>query len=172
MKQPMLDTMKREKFDYLYTPFTAMNPLLKHMLSSKRMIKVIWECCDSGNSKITSSLKEEGFKVISTDKDTGFDFLTDTPDFDFDMIITNPPFSLKTKFIERCYYYGKPFALLLPITALEGIERGKIFRKNGGISVIVLDKRVDFTGKQKPWFNASWFVHDLFMNNLLVFEEV
>ena len=39
------------------------------------------------------------------------------------------------------------FALLLPLTALEGVERSKMFNDNG-IEVMVLDKRIDFTGKR------------------------
>lgn len=174
MKQPMINTMKVEKFDTLYTPFTAMTPLIKHLYINKDKVGngLIWECCDSGGSLITSRLTEyNSYKVISTDIETGFDFLKDTPKFSFDMIITNPPYSQKDQFLEKCYSYKKPFALLLPLTALEGVKRGQLFRKYG-ISVIILDKRTDFTGKAKPWFNASWFVSGIFNGNELIFEEV
>lgn len=105
--------------DEFYTPESAILPLLKYL---PKNIK-IWECTDFGQSEITRILREKGYQVISTHK-KDFDFLTDKPDFDFDMIITNPPYSLKDQFIEKCYQYNKPFALLLPITALEGIKRG------------------------------------------------
>ena len=59
------------------------------------------------------------------------------------MIITNPPYSLKDDFLKKCYEYKKPFCLLLPITSLEGTERGNMFRENG-IEVIVFDKRIEF----------------------------
>ena len=80
--------------------------------------------------------------MIKTHKDN-FDFLQDIPDFDFDMIITNPPYSLKDEFIKKCYEYKKPFCLLLPITSLEGIERGKMYRENG-IELLVFDRRCNF----------------------------
>ena len=105
--------------DEIYTPAYALNPLLKYL---PKNIK-IWECTDYGESNITKVLKEQGYEVIKTHK-RDFDFLTDKPSFEFDMIITNPPYSLKDKFIEKCYSYNKPFALLLPITTLEGIYRG------------------------------------------------
>lgn len=105
--------------DEIYTPEIALIPLLKYL---PKNIK-IWECTDFGESNITKVLKEHGYDVISTHK-SNFDFLSDKPTFDFDVIITNPPYSLKDEFIKKCYEYNKPFALLLPITALEGIRRG------------------------------------------------
>lgn len=66
----------------------------------------------------------------------------------------------------------KPFALLLPITALESLERGLMFRENG-ISVIVLDKRINFIKDKKgSWFNTSWFIHGVIKENTLIFEKV
>jgi hypothetical protein len=90
------------------------------------------------------------------------------------MIITNPPYSLKNKWLEKCYEYNKPFALLLPLTALESAERGKLFRKRG-ISVIILDRRVNFSKtNNNVWFNTSWFCWNLdkLSNNSIVFEKL
>ena len=166
-KRPMIDTMINKKYDNLYTPENVILPLLKYLPKDKK----IWECTDYGNSKITTVLKNRGYNVIGSDITTGFDFLKDDPDFDFDMIITNPPYSLKNQFLEKCYEYDKPFALLLPLTALEGIARGDMFRKCG-ISVIVLDKRADFTGKGANWFNTSWFCWGFVENHRLFFENI
>lgn len=164
----MIDYMQKEKNDNLWTPVEAIYPLLRH-LPNRRM--KIWEPCDYGDSKITKILKENGHEVISTDIIHGFNFLTDTPTFDFEMVITNPPYSLKDNFLEKCYSYGKPFSLLLPLTALEGKWRGEMFSEMG-ISVIVLDKRINFTSKKNVWFNTSWFCWNIFQNNTLVFESV
>jgi hypothetical protein len=172
MKKAM---MQATKFDNLYTPDKAVIPLLPYLpplaYEDSESNYTIWECADAGNSKITKILKNEGYPVISTDIETGFDFLNDVPNFHFDIIISNPPFSLKDKWIKKCYEYNKPFALLLPLTALEGIQRGKMYREHG-ISVIVLDKRIDFTGKGANWFNASWFVWNIIRNNCLTFESL
>lgn len=166
MKQAMIHYIQNYKNDELYTPSYAIKPLLKYI---PRHIK-IWECTDYGSSNITKVLRENGWEVVSTHKDT-FDFLTDTPDFDYDMIITNPPYSLKDEFIERCYSYGKPFALLLPITSLEGIKRGKMYRQNG-IELVVFDKRINFDNSSKSnWFNTSWFCWKV-LNKELNFEEL
>lgn len=167
----MIEYMQKEKNDNLFTPYCAIYPLLKYLPP----LTNVWECCDPGNSKITELLKIQGYCVKSTDITTGTDFLSMKPsDHRFDeleMIITNPPYSLKDEFLEHCYNFGVPFALLLPLTALEGYGRGNLYRKFG-ISVIVLDKRVNFTDKNNVWFNTSWFTWGILPKNSLVFERV
>lgn len=166
MKKAMINYMKNEKNDELYTPDYAIEPLLKYLPKDK----IIWECTDFGSSNITKLLKQHDYKVISTHKDN-FDFLTDIPNFDFDIIITNPPYSLKNEFLKKCYEYDKPFCLLLPLTSLEGIERGKMFREKG-IDVLVLDRRCDFIDNKKSnWFNTSWFCYKV-LPKQLIFEEL
>ena len=99
------------------------------------------------------------------------DFLKDEPDFEFDCIITNPPYSIKDQFIKRCYELNKPFLLLLPLTALEGKERNKLYKKYG-LEIIVLDKRINFRkDKNNVWFNTSWFCNKV-AKEQLNFEEV
>ena len=163
--------MQTDKFDNLYTPLEAVLPLTKYL---NLRGKTFWECCDFGKSLITEAVltsMDYEAHAITTDIIGGFDFLTKKAEFDFDMIITNPPYSLKDQFLERCYEYGKPFALLLPLTALEGIKRGKMFREHG-IELIVLDKRIDFTGKGANLFNVSWFCWQILPKNTIVFEKV
>ena len=168
MKKAMIDYMKKEKNDELYTPEYAIVPLLKYLPKNK----VIWECTDFGCSNITKILKDNGYKVISTHKNN-FNFLTDKANFEFDIIITNPPYSLKDDFLKRCYEYGKPFCLLLPITSLERIERGTLYRKNG-IELLVFDRRCNFiynNNKKSNWFNMSWFCWNI-LPKQLIFEEL
>lgn len=162
----MIRYMLNPKYDELYTPKCAIYPLLQYLSKDK----VIWECTDYGASNITKILKENGYKVIATQK-SEFDFLKDKANFYFDVIITNPPYSLKNEFLERCYEYGKPFALLLPITTLEGIKRGKIFR-DYGLELLVLDQRINYMeSKNNVWFNTSWFCFNL-LPKQLIFEKI
>lgn len=168
MKKAMIDYMKNIKNDELYTPEYAIKPLIKYLPKNK----TIWECTDFGSSNITKILKENGYKVISTHK-KDFDFLIDKVDFEFDIIITNPPYSLKDEFIEKCYEYGKPFCLLLPLTSLEGIKRGQMYRKYG-IELLVFDRRCNFiyeNAKKSNWFNTSWFCYKI-LPDKLIFEEL
>lgn len=163
MKKAMIDYMKNEKNDELYTPEYAIIPLLKYLPKNI----TIWECTDYGKSNITKVLKENGYKVITTYKNE-FDFLQDKPNFKFDMIITNPPYSLKDDFIKKCYEYNKPFALLLPITSLEGVERGNYWRKYG-IDLLIFDRRVEYMNKS-CYFNTSWFCYKILPKQLLFLE--
>lgn len=166
MKQAMINYIKNEKNDELYTPEKAIYPILKYL--DKEL--VYWECTDFGKSNITKVLKQKGFKVISTNKEK-LNFLEDKPNFQFDAIITNPPYSLKNQFLKKCYKYKKPFAMLLPITTLEGKERGKMYQDNG-LELLVLDKRINFMpDKKNVWFNTSWFCWNVLPQDL-IFEEV
>jgi len=165
MKQPMVDTMQTGGYDNLYTPKGVVAPIIEKLWSSC----LVWECCDPGSSWITKDIKSAGIDVISTDVE--YDFLNNKDDIDFDVIVTNPPYSKKDKFLERCYEIGRPFALLLPLTALEGIARGKMYRKYG-ISLIVMDRRIDFTGKGNNWFGVGWFHWGFYNSNLIEFWKV
>lgn len=165
MKQAMIDYMKKEKNDELYTPEKAIYPILKYLDKSK----IYWECTDFGGNNITKVLRENGFKIINTSK-AEIDFLKDEP-LDCDVIITNPPYSLKNEFIKKCYEYNKPFLLLLPLTALEGKERNELYKKYG-IEIIVLNKRINFIkNKNNVWFNTSWFCRGI-CDKQLNFEKV
>lgn len=172
VKQPMINTMKTGGFDNLPTPRNAVMPLF-NFLTPILLPRgsTVWECADPGGSNITKIFKEGGYNVISTDIQTGYDFFIYEPKERVDIIITNPPYSLKDEFIERCYELEIPFAMLMPLTTLEGIRRGKIFRGNN-ISLLVLDRRVSFTGQKNNWYNVSWFLGNCLEDNLIFFETV
>lgn len=168
MKKTLLDKAKINKNNNYSTPYEAIYPLIKYL--PKKNLN-IWECCDSGNSKITEILVQNGYMVTSTDIKRGFNFLTDIPYFDFDLIITNPPFDLKKKFIEKCYSYNKPFALLLPTYTLESKLCYSLFEEYG-ISTIILSDRINYIEGTRAWFNSSWFIWNVTLNNKLIFEKV
>lgn len=86
----------------------------------------VWEC-SAGKRKISTVLENYGLEVVSTDlkESEGVsraNFLVDSPD-EFSInkisdksnfaIITNPPYSVKEEFVDRCFYYEVPFALLI-----------------------------------------------------------
>jgi hypothetical protein len=166
MKQAMVDYMRKPKSDHFNTPDYAVEPLLRYINPDW----TVWEPTDTyGKSKITAVLRKNGNKVISTNKKKT-DFIHDEPDFEFDCIVTNPPYSLKDEFIISCAARQKPFALLLPLSALEGVHRGTMYRDMGEkFGVLVLDRRVEFTGGS-VWFNTSWFCYGLLPRQLIFAE--
>jgi len=102
------------------------------------------------------------------------DFLTQEPDRHYDCIVTNPPYSKKDEFLERAYQIKKPFAFLLPLTALEGKKRMALFRENG-LEIIFLPKRINFitpTGKGSgAWFAVAWFCGNMKIGKELNFPN-
>jgi len=168
MKRVMIGYMQNKKHDHFDTPAYAVEPLLNYIPRGS----VIWEPTDTtGKSQITKVFRKYGCKVISTSQKK-FDFLKDTPDFYYDYIITNPPYSLKDEFIMRCTTLADMadagWAMLMPLTALEGIWRGKLYRAmpEGSFGLLVLDRRVEFTGGS-VWFNTSWFCYDILPQQLM-----
>ena len=151
-------TSNNQMSDECYTPKEALEPLLKYLSKDK----IYYDCTSGISSNIVEFLNQSGFTCKSS---YGKDFLLD--DFsDFDCIITNPPYSKKDKFIEKCYKIGKPFALLLPISSLQGQKRGSMFQQNG-IELLVLNKRIDFTGKKAPHFGVAWFCNDILQEKIM-----
>ena len=145
--------------DECYTPKDAVLPLLRE-LNKKN---VYYDCTSGISSSLVDCFNKNGYKcLLSEDRD----FLTDDIPKGVDVIITNPPYSKKDKFIERCYQLKKPFALLLPVSSLQGIKRGKMFSENG-IELLVLKKRIDFTGKGSPHFGVAWFCKGILKQKII-----
>jgi len=162
--------------DDFQTPPEALNPLLPYLNKDW----TIWEPA-AGRGYLADKLEELGFDVVATDKfydadgDVAFDFLIDKP-VQFDCIITNPPFSLKQKFLERCYQLEVPFALLLPLTTFETKKRQELFKKYG-LEVIFFDKRINFEtpnkiAKSSSWFATAWFTHGLKLGKEMCFVDL
>lgn len=150
------------KHDEAFTTKYAIYPLIPYL---KKDCK-IWECA-KGSGELIKHFQEEGFIV-----EGGDNFMEDN--IEADVIITNPPYSLKEEFLERAFQIGKPFAFLLPLTALEGIKRGKLFAENG-IQLIIPNRRINFmipSGKKSAWFQTAWFTWKLNLPKDLMFVEL
>jgi hypothetical protein len=161
--------------DNFQTPEWPIKALTK-VIHKKLVEKTILDpCCGKGHLRKT--LNDQGYYCIGTDIDRGFNFLTTNPNSlgDYDLIITNPPYSLKDEFLERCYNIGKPFALLMPLTALEGQKRLALYKKNG-MQLALLPKRVNFIPptegkKSSAWFPTAWFTYGFNLDKDLIYLE-
>jgi len=145
--------MGKNHSDELYTPNEAFDLLRPYIPKDK----VIFECA-VGSGRLKDKMKKDGYSVVTSDN-----FFNEFPNYD--ILITNPPFSLKDKFLAEAYKRNKPFAILLPITALEGIKRQKLY-KEFGIEILFPKKRTDFNGKKAPWFYVAWFCWKLLPKEL------
>ena len=155
----LVSTCRTAEGDEYYTPCYAVAPLMKYLDKSK----VIYEAASNHSSLLVDCLQTNGFTVITSG---GRDFLKDELP-EFDMVITNPPYSIKDKFIERCYELNKPFALLLPITTLQGNKRGQWFMDKG-LELLVLNQRVNFVGGgSSPHFGVAWFCKGILPEKLI-----
>ena len=157
--------------DDFQTPEWPIKTLLEHI--KLPLDKVILEpAC--GKGLMVATLNVCGYDVIGSDLKEGVNFITDDIIVPYDVVITNPPYSVKDAFIERCYELGKPFALLLPLTALEGIKRQALYREHG-MQLICLPRRVNYhtpsgTGSG-AWFPSAWFTNGFNLPNDLTFAE-
>lgn len=175
MKKPKTnrkgDEQTSYKYDQCQTPFYALDPLLSYLPEKA----VVWEPA-SGEGNIARKLELHGYKVIATDLLTGQNFFSYEPE-SYDIVITNPPFSVKYRFIERCYELGKPFALLMPIDVF-GAKQSQSQFERYGTEVILLDKRVNFKMPDKGYtgngaqFSTAWFTWGLGIGSQLTYGKI
>lgn len=170
---PMQVGNAKRKDDY-YTPDYALEyllPFIGHaeMLLDERKEIIFDPCCGTGN--ITRYFRQQGYETIGMDIIAGHDFLDRFQTLpDFVMIITNPPYSKKDAFIKRCYEIGKPFALLMPLSALGGLKRCRMFDDHG-LQLIIPGKRINFVNSRisevnsSSWFHTAWFTHGFCLDN-------
>lgn len=117
-------TAKTDKTsDEVYTPAYAVKPLLKYLDKGYKPCYTIWCPFDTEESEYVKQFRADGHKVIATHIDNGQNFFTYEPEENYDFIISNPPFSLKDAILKRLNELNKPFAILLPLPALQGQKR-------------------------------------------------
>jgi len=167
MKPP---TMQQGHSDDFQTPEWVLDYLMPYI--PKKW--TIWECaCGKGN--LVRGLQTREYRVIFSDILNGaiFDFLAQLPPISFDMILTNPPYTSKDRFLAQCYEFNKPFALLMPLTALEGQKRQALYREHG-LELILLPRRVNFETPSGEgagaWFASAWFTSGLQIGHGLTFS--
>lgn len=155
--------------DICYTPEYAADPILPYLSGE------LWEAA-AGGGMLAAALRDRGHQVIESDLATGQDFFTYEPDR-WDMLITNPPFSLKYRFMERCYAFGKPFALLMPIDVFGSKAAQGLFDRYS-VEIVLLNERIDFYMPNKGWdgdganFSVAWFTYGLKIGATLHYADI
>ncbi len=130
---------------------------------------------DKVQYSLVEALHDSDLEVWSGDIQTGENFFDYTPPYGWDCLVTNPPFSIKYKWIARCYELSKPFALLLPVETLGAKTAQKYFR-DYGVQVIFIDGRVNFKMPNMGWdgagaqFPTAWFTFGLDLPQDMIFS--
>ena len=165
-------TAKTDKAsDEVYTPLYAIKPIVKYIKKNS----VIWCPFDTLNSEYVIYLRQLGYKVIATHIDDGFNFFTYEPKEHYDCIISNPPFSIKDDVLKRLYELNKPYAILLPIPALQGQKRFPYIKD---CEALIFDKRINYyMTKEKKEIQkgvsfGSFYLCRNFLPEKLIFESL
>lgn len=129
-----MDYPKLHNFNDMYTPSIAMKYIMPYLDKSL----VYWEAC-YGEGHMADELKNNGFKVIGH---KSIDCLVYNP-CGWDVWITNPPFNGNKKFIRRAIELGKPFAFLIRLEHLGGVEACELL-KDLDFKLIIPEKRINY----------------------------
>ena len=169
-------TAKTDKAsDEVYTPTYAVMPIVKY-LKSFNPNATVWCPFDFESSEYVKVLKQQGFNVIHSHIDEGKNFFYYEPEEKYDVIISNPPFSCKDDVLKRLYELDKPYAILLPIPALQGQARFPWMQD--GLQYLGFDKRInyytnqDLTQVQKGVSFGSCYLCKKFLPRDLILEEL
>lgn len=137
-------------YDCCQTPPYALEPLLPYLEPGTR----IWEPA-AGEGLLAAALRLVGHPTVTSDVQAGQDFFTWSPDEPWDVLVTNPPYSMKYRWIARCYELGRPWALLVPLETLGAGRDAQPLFKRYGVEVMLLSRRVNFKMPEKGWEGSS-----------------
>jgi len=129
MKYPKL-----HNFNDMYTPPEAMQYITPFL--DKDLI--YWEAC-YGKGHMADELRRQEFNVVGNED---MDCLEDEPK-EWDFWITNPPFNGNKKFIKRAIELKKPFAFLVRLEHLGGVEAMRLL-KDLDFKIIIPEKRINY----------------------------
>ena len=130
MKYPKL-----HNFADMYTPPEAMQYIIPFL--DKDLI--YWEAC-YGKGHMAEELIKNGFNVVGNEN---IDCLNNQPKEYWNFWITNPPFNGNKKFIKRAIELKKPFAFLIRLEHLGGVEAMRLL-KNLDFKIIIPEKRINY----------------------------
>jgi hypothetical protein len=151
--QSLTEVSERDTFQTPNYATDIIVPFLQTMRANR-----IWECA-AGLRKIVNRLEYYGFSCVATDLsyEDSLNFLDgEFIPFHVDAIVTNPPFSIKRKFFEKCVYYSKPFALLIPAD-YSGWTIDAV--KTWGCEKIIPTRRIDYITPntlRRIWEGEVW----------------
>lgn len=166
-----LTAKTNKESDEVYTPAYAVRPIMKYLPSKL----IIWCPFDTEESEFVKLFRAAGHNVIQSHIDDGRNFFYWEPEEPYDVIVSNPPFSVKDDILKRLYELNKPYAMLLPIPALQGQKRFPYIKD---CEALVFDKRINYFKDwqtkeiQKGISFGSFYLCRKFLPRSLIFEEL
>lgn len=160
-----LTANKTSSGDEVYTPFYAVEPLLKYIPRNK----IIWCPFDENWSAYYQLFTEKGYTVIRSSLKENQDFFEYEPEDRYDIVVSNPPFTRKLEVLDRLYKLDKPFAMVLGLPILNYQEVGNFFLDKE-LQLLIVDKKVSFDGNTAS-FNNSYFCYK-FLPKDIIFEHL
>ena len=130
----MIKYPKLHNFNDMYTPKKAMNYIIPFL--DKNLI--YWEAC-YGKGHMADILKENRFNVIGKED---MNCLKEQPK-KWNFWITNPPFKTNKVFIRRAIELKKPFAFLIRLEHLGGVEALELL-KDLDFKIIIPERRINY----------------------------
>ena len=126
-------------------------------------------------SNYVEVFRNAGYKVVCSHIATGQDFMEYVPE-KWDIIISNPPFKEKRKFLERAYYWRKPFVLLNPLSAINDGLWNSIFAEDD-LQLIIPNKRAIFFNEngcigKSPSFKSGYICYRFLVDRQIKFLEI
>lgn len=157
-----LDKVANSGNDEFYTPYYAIEPLLKYIKPNS----TIWCPFDTDESLFVKTFKKFEHTVIYTHIDNGYDFFE------------TMPHSCKGEVLERLFYFNIPFAMLVGVVGLfESQKRFNMF-KNNEFEIMYMNKRIAYFkdyNEQKPSlsppFSSVYVCHNM-LPKQIVFEDL
>jgi len=147
---------KLHNFNDMYTPPEAMSYIIPFL--NKNLI--YWEAC-YGMGHMAKELIKQGFNVIGN---KSIDCLVSEPNEVWDVWITNPPFNGNKKFIKRAIELKKPFAFLIRLEHLGGVEALRLLQ-NLDFKIIIPEKRINFIKQDQKQpgapFHSIWLTYKI-----------
>lgn len=165
-----LQAKTNKESDEVFTPAYAVEPIVKYLPKKA----TIWCPFDTEESEYVRVLKDNGFIVIATHIDNGQNFFNYEPE-KYDIIVSNPPFSIKDDILRRLYELNKPYAILLPVPALQGQKRFPYIKD---CEALIFDKRINYFKNiktkeiQKGVSFGSFYLCRNVLPERLIFEEL
>lgn len=105
---------------------------------------------DTERSEYVKTLTERGFEVTYSHILTGVDFFDIDNLKDYDAIVSNPPFSKREAILERLFFEGVPFAMILNFNGLFDSKRRWELFKNNNFELLIPNGRMHFFNEECP----------------------